>query len=71
MTKLVLVPSKLLAGLALSGLVMWGGWKLGRYFGEVARGERESPWRKIEELFEQKETPEPLWKRQYSPVSDS
>jgi hypothetical protein len=68
MSNLIMLPVRW-PGLAIAGLALGVGWKLGCYIGDVATGERTVNWQPLVDLVKKAQGPEPLWKRQFSKVS--
>ena len=71
MSRLFLFSTKVL-GLAALGLAAAVGWKLGSYLVDVAFDEetRDRFFREFRGASAGKEEDEPLWKRQFSRISD-
>ncbi len=57
-------------GWVAAGAALYGGWKLGEYLGDVALGKRELNLPDPSKIIEKIKFKEPLWKRQFSPVSE-
>jgi hypothetical protein len=66
---LILLPVKFL-GIAAAGLAFGAGWKLGSYLFDEAIANREILQEKASKLFEKLRAKEPIWKRQFSKVSE-
>jgi hypothetical protein len=69
MTGIILFPVKLL-GLAAAGVAVGVGWKVGSYLGDVVIGERELKLPQVLDRFRKDDSPEPIWKRKFSRVSE-
>jgi hypothetical protein len=65
------IPSPVsIFGWALAGLAFGAALKLGSYLGDLVTGDRSIDWTPAKDLFEMRQTEEPLWKRQFGKVSE-
>jgi hypothetical protein len=59
-----------ITGFAVAGLALGAGWKIGCFLADLATGDRTIDLTFIKEVFNKRETEEPLWKRQFNGVTE-
>ena len=70
MLKLLPIPLRLI-GWAAAGVALGAGLKLGSYLVDAAMGEKEIKWPNMETLFPKDTDSDPLWRKQFTKISDS